>query len=92
MFFGYDRTVSKDPKDYKKTEHSTDWSVDRYYCKKCKKSNGTQELMSGVCTGCGSFKTMQGIGRSYRKIYTNGAWKYQVRYESGEEEIVDEWY
>lgn len=83
---------SKDPKDYTKTDLSTTWKADHVYCDVCMKSTGHNEFMSGICNNCGNFNTQIRYGRSYRKIYIDGAWKYQVRYKNGTEEIREKWY
>lgn len=83
---------SKDPKDYKEDKLSTGWKSDNIYCSACMKSTGHNEFMSDICNGCGNFNTQIRFGRSYRKIYIDGEWKYQVRYRSGTEEIRKEWY
>lgn len=85
-------SVSKDPKDYKKDELSTHWMGESTYCSVCKKSTDHDEWMSAICNGCGSFNTQIRFGRSYRKIYIDGSWKYQIRYQNGDEEIIDKWY
>jgi hypothetical protein len=84
--------VSKDPSDYKKDDLSTDWMSDGRYCNECKKSTSHNEYMSDICNSCGNFNTQIRYGRSYRKIYIDGKWKYQVRYRNGDEEIRDSWY
>jgi len=83
---------NKDPKDYKKCDLSTDWEIDTYYCVKCKNSTTHREFMSSACNSCGHFGHQTMYGRSYRKIYIDGVWKYQIRYKNGEEEIRDGWY
>lgn len=83
---------SKDPKDYTKDELSTGWKGDAMYCTACNKSTGHNEFMSDICNSCGSFHTQKHYGRSYRKIYIDGSWKYQVRYKDGTEEIREVWY
>ncbi len=84
--------LSKDPKDYTLDKLSTPWKVDSQFCKFCRKSTSHSEYMSDICNGCGSFNTQSSNGRSYRKIYIDGEWKYQVRYKNGNEEIRKEWY
>jgi len=85
--------VSKDPKDYTKCKLSTGWESDRIYCSACKKSTGHNEYMSDICNGCGSFNTQIRFGRSYRKIYIDGKWKFQIKYKNSEnDEIREEWY
>ena len=83
---------NKDPKDYKKCKLSTNWGSDDHYCNVCKKSTTTNEYLSAICNGCGSFNTQVRFGRSYRKIYINGMWKYQIRYKEGTEEMREGWY
>ena len=83
---------SKDPKDYTKDELSTNWEGDKTHCSACKKSTGHNEYMSDICDGCGGFNTQVRFGRSYRKIYIDGKWMYQIRYKNGNEEIRDKWY
>ncbi len=83
---------SKDPKDYTKCDLSTEWKCDDIYCKVCNKSTSPNEYMSDICNGCGNFNTQIRYGRSYRKIYIDNAWKYQVRYRNGNEEIRETWY
>lgn len=83
---------SKDPKDYTKDKLSTGWESDNTYCNVCMKSTGHNEFMSDICNSCGNFNTQIRFGRSYRKIYIDGAWKYQVRYKNGTEEIREGWY
>ena len=93
ILFGRKKPLqSKDPKDYTKDKLSTDWESDNTYCNVCKKSTEHEEFMSDICNGCGSFNTQIRFGRSYRKIYIDGSWKYQVRYKNGTEEIREEWY
>lgn len=84
--------TSKDPKDYTKTELSTDWEADKHHCTACNKSTGHNEYMSDICSGCGKFNTQVRFQRSFRKIYIAGSWKYQVRYKDGTEEIRAKWY
>ncbi len=83
---------SKDPKDYTECNLSTGWKSDEHYCNECMKSTGHNEYMADICNGCGSFNTQVWYGRSYRKIYYVGKWKYQIRYKDGREEIRNEWY
>lgn len=83
--------ASKDPNDYTKDDLSTDWYGDDHYCNKCKKSTSHNEYMSSICNTCGSFDKQIVYGRSYRKIYIDGRWKYQVRYKNGFNEIRDNW-
>ncbi len=83
---------SKDPSDYRKDSLSTEWQADDHYCSVCKKSTGFNEYMSEICNGCGNFSTQIYNGRSYRKIYIDDKWKYQVRYKDGIEEIIEKWY
>lgn len=56
---------SKDPKDYTKSDLSTEWKSDNTYCSKCMKSTGHNEYMSDICNNCGSFNTQIRFGRSY---------------------------
>ena len=82
----------KDPKDFTLTESSTGWDLDRHYCRQCLKSTCHSEYMSDVCNGCGGFNTQDGRGRSFRKIFYQGVWQYQIKYKEGKEEIIKEWY
>jgi len=81
-----------DPKDYRKSDSSTDWSFDAHYCNDCRCSTGHQEFMSDVCRSCGGFKTQFNSGRSWRRIVQNGKWVFQVKYQDGTEEIIKEWF
>jgi hypothetical protein len=91
--FWYNQELgSKDPKDYAKDKLSTGWQSDINHCNVCKKSTGHNEFMSDICNSCGSFNTQVAMGRTYRKIYIDGKWKYQIRYRNGVEEIREEWY
>ncbi len=83
---------SKDPKDYKKDKLSTGWEHDDHYCSRCNCSTGHNEFMTDTCNSCGNFHTQHNSGRNFRKIYIDGQWKYQIRYEDGREEIRKEWY
>lgn len=83
---------NKNPDDYTKCESSTDWQSDNMHCGKCLKSTSHSEYISDICNGCGSFNTQVSFGRSYRKIYVDGVWKYQIRYKNGRKEIRNEWY
>lgn len=84
---------SKDPNDYTKCELSTGWKVDHYYCTKCKKSSDHDEYISSICNVCGSFCTIESLGRTYRKIYIDGKWKYQIKYRGVKpDEIREGWY
>jgi hypothetical protein len=84
---------SKDPKDYTKCRLSTNWHSDDHYCSACRRSTGHNEYMSDICNGCGSFKTQELYGRSYRQIYIDGKWKYQIKYKNGaDDEIIEKWY
>lgn len=85
-------TKAKDPTDYTKDSLSTGWKTDDRYCTKCLKSTNHDEFMSDICNNCGSFNTQVRYCRVYRKIYIDGAWKYQVRYKDGHEEIREDWY
>ena len=91
IFFGK-KKQSKDPKDYTKCKLSTEWVGDHHYCKVCLKSTGSNEYLSDICNGCGGFNTQVSYGRSFRKIYIDGEWKYQIRYKDGREEIRKDWY
>jgi hypothetical protein len=83
---------SKDPEDYTKTELSTNWETDSYHCSTCLNSTSHNEYMASVCNSCGNFNTQVLYGRSYRKIFIDGKWKYQIRYKKSHEEIRDTWY
>lgn len=82
----------KYPKDYTLSESSTEWLSERSYCKKCSCTTAHNEFMSDICNTCGSFNTQERMGRSYRTIWYQGKWQYQVRYREGKEEIIEEWY
>ena len=83
----------KDPNDYKNCSLSTNWEIEEHYCTNCKKTTTHNEFMSDICCGCGSFKTQKLYGRTYRKIYIDGKWKYQIKYKKkGNMEIIEEWY
>ena len=79
---------SKDPKDFKKCELSTDWQVDRRYCTNCKNSCNHRENTSHICNSCGEFNTIELFGRSFREIFIDNEWKYQFKYKNGTEEII----
>jgi len=83
---------SKNPSDYKQCKLSTGWSPDDHHCTSCMKSTEHREYMSGICNGCGSFKTQVRFERSWRKIFIDGEWKYQIKYKDGTEEIRKWWY
>jgi hypothetical protein len=86
-----DLVGSKDPNDFTKTNLSTNWKTVSVYCKKCKSDGSHNEFMADVCNSCGSFFTMKLNGKSWRKIYIDGKWKYQVKYANGSIEIKDEY-
>lgn len=81
----------KDPADYSKSVSSTHWVSERYYCRHCKSEATQSEYMSDICSSCGEFRGVIHSGRSYRKIYIDGKWKYQYKYKDNksEDEIVD---
>lgn len=83
---------SKDPDDHTKCELSTGWKVDDHYCSSCKKSTGWTQYMSRICKHCGEHGT-QSRKRTYRKIWFNDKWQYQIRYNHlHTEEIIERWY
>lgn len=74
---------SKDPKDLKKCDLSTQWKPDRFHCTFCKESATHDEYIANICNTCGCFHTVIMNGRVYRKIWHEEQWQYQLRYPSG---------
>lgn len=83
---------SKDPNDFTLTSLSTSWETSHSYCRKCNSETGHREFMAQVCNSCGEFNNIDLRGRSFRKIYIDGKWKYQYKYRNGKTEIVDKKY
>ncbi len=100
LLFGISKTSrkpkvagSKDPNDHKKCALSTGWKLDDHYCSNCKKSTGHNEYITHCCNNCGEFGTQVRSGRTYRKIFIDDKWKYQIRYKrNNDEEIIEKWY
>ena len=94
---------NKDPDDFTLCSLSTPWQIDEHYCSRCKCSTGHQEYLSGACNQCGAFGTQELCNRSWRKIWYEGKWQFQVRYQGrqvfpsisktgGCVEIIEKWY
>jgi hypothetical protein len=82
----------KDPNDFTKCKSSTNWNVENSYCTSCKCTGSHSEYMSDVCNTCGQFDTIVLYGRSYRKIYYQSKWQYQIKYKNGKIELRENWF
>ena len=88
-FFKRKPLEEKDPKDFTKTESSTNWNTIDISCNRCDKECYHTEFMSDICNNCGGINTVVRHQKVYRKIYYQGKWVYQIKYKKLGEFISD---
>lgn len=87
---GIKKLEEKDPKDFRSTWNSTNWSSGQC-CPKCKAWVYHNELMASICNSCGSvFQSILAFPyKSVRRIYYKGKWVWQVKYGVDDINIID---